>query len=98
MWIVAFCIFFADGRPGMHTKVGGYTAMTQHRRPEALQQLKSGFVGWEKLYEKCWRRQAIRKDIEEYFWLLFMLACMGAAGCWLAWTALSWLDAFCLSR
>ena len=81
----------------MHTKAGGYTAMTQHRRPEVLQQLKRGFA-WEKLYEKGSRRLAYRKDIEEYFWLLFMLACMGAAGCWLAWTALSWLDSFCLSR
>jgi hypothetical protein len=72
--------------------------MTQHLRPEALQQLKSGFAAWEKLYEKRWRRQAILKSIEDSFWLLFFVVFWGTVAYWVASTVLSWLGAFWVSR
>ena len=51
--------------------------MTQHLRPEALQQGNSGFAAWEKLYQKRWRWRAIRQDIEDSLVLLCLESPIG---------------------
>jgi hypothetical protein len=75
----------------------GHAAMTQHLRPEALQQLKSGFAAWEKLYAKRWRWWAISQNVEDSFWLLFLFAFLGTVTYWIASNVLEWLTAYCLS-
>jgi len=65
--------------------------MTQHLRPEALQQGNSGFAAWEKLYQKRWRWRAIRQDIEDSLVLLCLVAFWGTVAYSVASTVLSWL-------
>jgi len=68
--------------------------MSQHLRPEALQQGNSGFVTWEKLYQKRWRWSAILKGIEDSFVLLFLVVFWGTVAYWVGSTVLRWLGAF----
>jgi hypothetical protein len=71
--------------------------MSQHLRPESLQQGNSGFAAWEKLYQRRWRRSAILQNIEDSFVLLFLVAFWGTIAYWVASTVMRWLGAFWVS-
>jgi len=67
--------------------------MTQHLRPDALQQGNSGFAAWEKLYQKRWLLRAIRQDIKDSFVLLCLVAFWGTVAYWVASNVLGWFGA-----
>ena len=68
--------------------------MTQHLRPDALQQGNSGFSAWEKLYQKRWLLSAIRQEIKDSVVLLCLVAFWATVVYWVASTVLRWLGAF----